>query len=121
MISGEISVTILAFILDYFQENQMRKFFKTSKKLCFGVILSNFCPNLKKNEFSWKKGLCQFLNNPIIFHGAKNLKKITTHPLKKCQTADGQTENSDFIRPSVGQGSKKSNLEQDATFFERGK
>ena len=57
----------------------MIKFSHKSKKSYFGVILGNFCPNLEKNEFSWKKGLWQFLNIPIIYHGAKNLKKLTTH------------------------------------------
>ena len=37
----------------------MIKFFKKSKKLYFGAILVPFCPNLGKNDFSWKKGLCQ--------------------------------------------------------------
>ena len=65
----------------------MTKFFKKSndkifqkiQRLYFGVIWSNFSPNLGENEFSWKKGLCQFVNIPIIYHGAKNLKKLTTH------------------------------------------
>ena len=34
---------------------------------------------------------------------------------------DRQTENSDFIGLYVGRGSKKSNLEQSATLFERDK
>ena len=57
----------------------MTKFFKKSKKPYFGVTSGNFCPNLGKNEFSWKKALWQFLNIPIIYHVAKNLEKLTTH------------------------------------------
>ena len=74
---------------------------------------------MRKHKFSWQKRLCQFVNNPIIYHGTKNLQKVATHSLSKCRTADGLTENSDFIGPSVGQGSKKSNLEQGATLYER--
>ena len=33
------------------------KFFKKSKKLYFRAILGPFCPNLGKNEVSWKNGL----------------------------------------------------------------
>ena len=57
----------------------MTKFFKKTQKHYFGVILGNFCPNLAKNEFSWKKGIWQFLDNPIIYRSAKNLKNLTTH------------------------------------------
>ena len=32
----------------------------------------------------------------------------------KCWWTDRQTENSNFIGPSIGQGTKKSNLEQNA-------
>ena len=64
---GEISISTLVFNLDYFQKKLMAKFFKKSKKSHFRAILS---------PFSWKKGLCQFLNVPIIYHLAKNQKKI---------------------------------------------
>ena len=59
---GEISTTILVSTLDYFHEKVMTKIFKKSKKPYFGAILYTFCPNLGKNEFWWKKGLCQFLD-----------------------------------------------------------
>ena len=71
---GGISITELDFILDYFQE-----------KLHFAAILSPFCPNLDKNEFFWKKGLCQVLNIPIIYHHAKNQKKIKTYFWEICE------------------------------------
>ena len=67
----------------------MIKFLKKSKKPYFGVILSTFCRNLSKNGFFWKKGLCQYLIIPIIYHCAKNQKKLMSHS-QKCQT-DGQT------------------------------
>ena len=50
----------------------MTEFFKKSKKNNFGTILGPFCPNSGKNEFSWKKELCQFLDIPIIYHRAEN-------------------------------------------------
>ena len=100
----------------------MTKFFKKSKNPNFGAILGNFCPNLGKNESSWKKGLCQFLNNPIMYHGAKNLRRVTTRSDKNTELLmDRQTENSGFIGTSIGQGSKVSNLEQSATLFEKEK
>ena len=36
--------------------------------------LGVFCSNLVKNEFSLKRGLCQCLNIPIIYHHVKNQK-----------------------------------------------
>ena len=63
----------------FFPEKLMTKRFKKSEKSYFGAILGSFCPNLEKNEFSSKKGFRQFLNIPIIYRGAKNLKKVTTH------------------------------------------
>ena len=66
VIGSETSIIVLAFILDYFQENLMTKFFKKSKTPCYGAIFEPFLPNLNENEFSRKKGLCQFLNIQII-------------------------------------------------------
>ena len=63
-----ISTTILVSISDYFQEKLMTKFFNESTKPYLGAILDPFCPNLGRNEFSWKKELCQFLDIPIIYH-----------------------------------------------------
>ena len=98
------SRTILVFNLDYFQKKLMTKFFKKSRKPCFGAILGPFCPNLGKNEFSWKKELRQFLNVPIIYNRPKNQKKLMSHSGEKCRTdvqKGGQTDNGDFIGPSV--------------------
>ena len=41
--------------------------FKKSKKPYFGAFLGPLFPDSGKNEFSWRKGLCQFLNTPIIY------------------------------------------------------
>ena len=53
VISGEMSVTIIVFILDYFQEKLMTKISKNSNYL-FG-----------KNEFSRKKRALSLLKSPI--------------------------------------------------------
>ena len=80
-----------------------------------------FCPNLGKNEFSWKKGLCRFLDIPTIYHHAKNEKKLMCHFEKNArltdkQTTDRQTDRQtdkcDFIGPSAGQGLKKSLMDK---------
>ena len=59
---------------------------KTNDKI-FGFS----CLNLGKNEFSWKKGLCEFLNIAIIYHRVKNQKNIMMHSWEKWRT-DGQTD-----------------------------
>ena len=55
---GEMSITILAFILDYFQEKVMPKFFKKAKKT-LGAILGPFWALFfkfgKKMNFSEKR------------------------------------------------------------------
>ena len=72
----------------------MKKVFKKSKKPYFGTSLDT----LGKNEFSWEKGLCQFLDIPIIYHRAKNQKKLLSHFWEKRPNGrpDRQT-NGDFI------------------------
>ena len=125
-IGSKKPITIFVFILDYFQEKQMTKFFKKFKKLCFGAILGSLCKNLCKMNFPSKKRLCLFLHIPIIYPCAKNQVKLMVHFWEKCQTdrwtsrwvdsqtdswidrrTDRQTGNCNFIRSSVGQGSKK--------------
>ena len=50
-----------------------------------------FCLNLDKNQFSWEKSLCQVLNIPIIYHHAKNQRKLPTHSWEK-QRTDRRTD-----------------------------
>ena len=72
-----MSITILAFNIDYLQEKQMTKFFKNSKKNnIFSGHFVPFLPKLEKSEFFWKKRLCQFLNTLINYHDAKNQIKL---------------------------------------------
>ena len=56
-----------------------------------GANLNTFFSNLVRNKFSWKRGLCQFLNISIISHYVKNQKKIMGHSSEKCWT-DGWTD-----------------------------
>ena len=67
-------------------------FSKYPKNPILGNILDPFCPNLSKNEISWNKELCQFLNITIIYHRAKNQKKLIGYSWEKCQTGR-QTDN----------------------------
>ena len=48
-------------------------------------------PNLGKNEFSWKKEPCQFLNIPIIYNRTNNQKILMSHYWGKPQS-DVRTE-----------------------------
>ena len=55
-IGGEISITLLVFILDYFQDKLMAKFFKQSKKK---TILGQFWALEKGLKYSNYLPLCQ--------------------------------------------------------------
>ena len=57
----------------------MTIFLKKLMKTYFGATLGTFCPKLIKNEFSWKKKLCHFLNTAIIYHYGKNQKKLISY------------------------------------------
>ena len=59
-IGVETSKTILVLILDNFQEELKRKFFKRSEKPYFGCYFGPFSPKFGKMNFPLKKGLCQF-------------------------------------------------------------
>ena len=82
-------MVILVFTWDYFSGKTNNKIFQKIHKLYFGAILSFFCPTLGKNEFSWKKGLCRFLNIWIIHHWAKKWEKTNVCSWEKCRT-DGR-------------------------------
>ena len=82
----------------------MTKFFKKSQNPYFWF-------HFGQNKISWKKGLCQFLGIPIIYHRAKNQAKIMSYFWEKRRTdgrTDGQTyRQSWFYRTLLSQGSKK--------------
>ena len=67
---------MLVLILDYYQEKLMTLFKKNP--YCM-TVLGPVCPNVDKQEFSWKKVLCKFLDIPIIYHYAENQKKLFRH------------------------------------------
>ena len=48
-IGGKISIAVLVFTSDHFQEKLITKFFKKSKIPYCGAIFDPFCPNLDKN------------------------------------------------------------------------
>ena len=104
----QYQVSILFVILDYFQKKLMTIFFKKSENPYFGPFLHKFGQNW---IFKYKRALW-FFNISMIYHCAKNQRKLLTHSWEKCWTdrwidrqTDGGTDNSDFIRPSVGRES----------------
>ena len=88
---GEISITILVFILDYFQEKPTWQNFSKEPKSNFGLILGLFCPDLGNNKFSWKKWLCQLVNIQIIYHCGKNQLCLMSHSWENCWTDTTKT------------------------------
>ena len=61
------------------------------------------------------KSLTQFLDNPMIYHRAKNQKKLMSYFWEKAKLTDRHADrqtNGDFIRPSVGRGSNKTQENQ---------
>ena len=97
---GEISITILVFTLDYFQEKLTRKVFKKSKKKTFG---GNFRPSLlkfgQKRIFMEKRALPVFKCSNYLT-SCKNQKKLMTHSWEK-EITDGWTNR------QTGRGSNK--------------
>ena len=73
------------------RKTNMTKFFKKYKKTYFGPILGTFCPNLDKNKFPWKKGLCQFLNIRIIYRCDKNQLNLMSNSWENCWTDTPKT------------------------------
>ena len=59
-IRGEISMTILVFILDYYHEKLMTNFFKKSKKPILGSFWNLFVQSWAKMNLPGKKGSISF-------------------------------------------------------------
>ena len=68
------------FILDYFHKELITKLFRKIQENYFGAILGRFSRIWAKIHFPEKKGLCQFLSIPIIYHHKKNQKKPKSIP-----------------------------------------
>ena len=66
---GEISITILAFIIDYFQEKLTSKIFSKNPK---NTTLDSF----------W--GPCHLFNIRVTYHSAKNQKNLMSHSWENC-------------------------------------
>ena len=95
---GLVSITILFFILDYFQEQLMTKFSKKSKKSILRSFLTLFIKIWGKWIFLVKRTFSVFKYSNYLRWG------------KNAELTDRQTDNSDFVGPNVGQRSKKLNL-----------
>ena len=83
-----VLVTILVFILDYFQEKLMTKIFRKSKTLFWGHF-GSFMPKFGQNEFSCKNGLSvlKCSNYLPLYQQSQN---SMSHSWEKCQ-ANGWT------------------------------
>ena len=66
----------------------MTEFFKNQKTPILEPFWALFA---QINEFSWKKGLCQFFNIRIIYHCAKNQKNLMSHSWENCWTETPKT------------------------------
>ena len=96
---AEISISIIAFILDYFGVKLMKTFYKKSKKNYFNAILDPF--SSRQKWILLEKRFRKFLNIPTIYHQANNLKKIMSHSWEKCWTErrmDRRTDRQWFYR-----------------------
>ena len=87
---GEISITILVFIIDYFPEKLTWQNFSKNQKILEPLRVL-FAQIWAKNEFSRKKGLCQFFNVRIIYHSGKNQKNLMNHSWENCWTDTPKT------------------------------
>ena len=68
------------------------------QKILFWGHFEPFSPKFGENEFSWKKGLGQFLNIPIIYHYAKLRKKLMK---RNARTFSKNTTTQENIRISI--------------------
>ena len=85
------------------------KFSLKIQKTLFWGHFGPFLPKLGQKWIFLVKKDCQFLNIPIIYHRAKNQKKLLNHFWEKGQTGwqTNRQINGYFIQPSIRGGSKK--------------
>ena len=89
----------------------MTKFSNKYITTFYGALLGPFCPNFGKNEFSWKKKLCQLLNIPTIYNRAKNQKKLMSHSWEKFRPhgrTDRWTDRQRWINTTLRRTKKES-------------
>ena len=75
----------------------------------------SYLPKFGQKWIFLDKSLTQFLDNPMIYHRAKNQKKLMSYFWEKAELTDRHADrqtNGDFIRPSVGRGSNKTQENQ---------
>ena len=99
-------ITILVFILDYFQENYDKIFLKIQKNLFWGYLVP-YCANFAEIHFPGKKGALSVFKyfNYLLKIKQKIKKNYCPIPEKNAKMADWQTDNGDFIGTSVSRGS----------------
>ena len=69
----------ISFHFRLFARKSNDEIFQKIQKTLFWGYFGIFCPNLDKNELSWKIELWHFLNMTVVFHRAKNQKKLMWH------------------------------------------
>ena len=85
-IGGEVSVTVLVFILDYFREKLIPKFFKKSKKPYLGAIFGPFFPKFWQKWISPEKGVLSVFKHFIYLSSCKKKKTLMSHSWEKRRT-----------------------------------
>ena len=102
----------ISFHFRLFPRKTNDQFFKKSKDPILGLwgYFGLLLPKFEQRNFPGKR-LRQFLNIPIIYHRAKNQKKLIWHSWGKCwndgwmdRNMEGRTDSNDFAGPSLGQG-----------------
>ena len=80
----------ISFHFRSFPKKSNAKVFQKMQKILFWGHFGSFLPKFGQNEFSWEKGLCQFLNIPVDYYCAKYQKKLMGNSWEKCLN-DGRT------------------------------
>ena len=76
----------MSFHIRLFPGKTNGKIFQKIEISYLGAIFGPFCPNLCRNEFSWKKGSVSFEVFQLSTIMQKNQKKLMSHSQEKCQT-----------------------------------
>ena len=97
----------ISFHFRLFPRKTNDKIFQKIQKNLFWGHLGPFLPRWGQKWIFLKKGICQFLDIPIIYHRAKNQKKNNERFLRWTPKwrIDRRTDNGDFI----GRGSNNRN------------
>ena len=72
-------INSISFHFRYFSKKTNHKIFQKISKTLFWDHFGPFLPKFRKKINIPEKKSCQFLDIPIIYHRAKNQKKLTNH------------------------------------------